>query len=214
MPFGCKTRAEKAWLVASLTALVLHRLLEVEPRADWLWLVEGAMIVLSFPLGPIAMLFILAGVEGASGYTDLSWLLDWSTLLFIGYIQWFWMLPEIRFRLLPKMRRDQQPLTLNLNSPAGTSSFETTSVKTSSVETPTVETASVETPSPVPLHGSPTLPEPAPVIFNVAAFVPPLAGFDEAGLTPLERALRASHTSPHAPDAPPARVESNILSGR
>ncbi len=109
MRFVCKTKLEKAWLAASVTAFVLHRLLEVEPDAGAMWLVEAAMIVLSFPCGPIAMLFILMGVEGVSDQTDLSWLLDWSTLLFIGYIQWFWMLPE--------MRRNNQLLTLHLAPP-------------------------------------------------------------------------------------------------
>jgi hypothetical protein len=80
---------------------------------------EAVMIALSFPFGPIAMLFILKGVEGLSDYTNLSWLLDWSTLLFIGYIQWFWVLPE--------MRRNNETLTLNIRQsvdavPAGTAS--------------------------------------------------------------------------------------------
>ena len=96
MRFGCKTKAEKIWLGASVTTLMLHRLLEVEPDAGALWLVEALMIGLSFPCGPVAMLFILMGVEGLSDDADLSWLLDWSTLLFVGYIQWFWVLPEIR----------------------------------------------------------------------------------------------------------------------
>ena len=109
MPFGCKTKFEKAWLAAGVTAFVLHRLLEVEPNAGAMWLVEAAMVVLSFPCGPVAMLFILMGVEGMSGHADLSWLLDWSTLLFIGYIQWFWVLSE--------MRRNNQLLALHLASP-------------------------------------------------------------------------------------------------
>ncbi|MCA1605415.1 MAG: hypothetical protein LC775_08075, partial [Acidobacteria bacterium] len=79
-----------------------------------MWLVEAAMVALSFPFGPIAMLFILMGVEGLSDYTDLSWLLDWSALLFVGYIQWFWVLPEIR--------RNAQPLTLSLQQPVGNAS--------------------------------------------------------------------------------------------
>jgi hypothetical protein len=58
------------------------------------------------------MLFILMGVEGLSDHMDLSWLLDWSTLLFIGYFQWFWVLPE--------MRRNNQLHTLNLMPPTGT----------------------------------------------------------------------------------------------
>jgi len=109
MHFGCKTKAEKAWLVASVTALVLHRLLEVEPDAGGMLLVEALMSALSFPCGPVAMLFIMMGVGGLSDYTDVSWLLDWSTLLFVGYVQWFWVLPEIR--------RNNQTITLNLTSP-------------------------------------------------------------------------------------------------
>jgi len=109
MGFMCKTKLEKAWLVASAIAFVLHRLFEVEPDAGVMWLLEAAMIALSFPFGPIAMLFILIGVQGASDYTDLSWLLDWSTLLFIGYIQWFWVLPE--------MRQNNQLITLHLAPP-------------------------------------------------------------------------------------------------
>lgn len=111
MRFVCKTKLEKAWLGASVTVFVLHRLLEVEPDAGAMLLVEAAMIALSFPFGPIAMLFILMGVEGLSGDMDLSWLLDWSTLLFIGYIQWFWVLPE--------MRRNNQLITLHLAPPVG-----------------------------------------------------------------------------------------------
>jgi hypothetical protein len=105
----CKTKLEKAWLLTSVTAFVLHRLLEIEPNRDFLWLIEVAMIALSFPFGPIAMLFILMGVEGVSDYADVSWLLDWSTLIFVGYIQWFWVLPEIR--------RNNRLITLNLTSP-------------------------------------------------------------------------------------------------
>jgi hypothetical protein len=106
MSFVCKTKLEKAWLAAGVTAFFLHRLLEVEPDRDAMWLMEAAMVVLSFPCGPVAMLFVLMGVEGMSGYTNLSWLLDWSTLLFVGYIQWFWVLPE--------MRRNNQLMTLRL----------------------------------------------------------------------------------------------------
>ena len=169
MRFVCKTKLEKAWLVASVIAFVLHRLLEVEPDAGALWLVEAAMIALSFPFGPIAMLFIFMGVEGVSEHTDLSWLLDWSTLLFIGYIQWFWVLPE--------MRQNNHLITLHL--------------------APRVETVSA-----LPSNDSAILPENAPpVVFNSALFVPPLAEFDEAGLTALDRVLQAQ-ASPPAPLVP------------
>jgi hypothetical protein len=214
--FGCKTGVEKAWLVASLTALALHHLLKIEPAADWIWVIEGAMIVLSFPFGPLAMLFILLGVEVFSGPTNFSWLLDWSTMLLIGYIQWFWVLPEM-------MKRNNETITLNLNSPAATSPVETSSVETSPIETSTLETSSVETSSvetsrcetlpvrtlsPAPLRDSLTLSNPAPAVFDAAAFLPPFTEFDEAGLTALDRVLRAHKTSTLAPDAPPAGVES------
>lgn len=160
MHFECKTKAEKAWLVASVAAFVLHRLLEVGPDAGGMFLVEWLMIALSFPCGPVAMIFILIGVEGLSDYADLSWLLDWSTLLFVGYVQWFWVLPEIR--------RNSQPLTLSLQQP---------------VETTSPDAAS-------------TLLTAAPILFNAATFVPPLAEFDEAGLTALERVLQTQAPPP------------------
>jgi hypothetical protein len=174
MPFGCKTKVEKAWLVASLTALVLHRLLEVDPDADGLWLIETLIVVLTFPCGPVAMLFLAIGVEAMSDRTDLSWLLDWSTLLVVGYLQWFWVLPEIR--------RNNRLTIVNLSS---------------SVE---LDSPS-EIAAPAPPPGSLNLPElpPAPVAFNAAAFVPPLAQFDEAGLTALDRVLRAEVSSLSAP---------------
>jgi hypothetical protein len=175
MPFGCKTKAEKTWLMVSLTALVVHRLLEIEPSPRVMWLVEALMVVLTFPLGLIVMFFLALGVDASSRHADFSWLLDWSTLLVIGYLQWFWMLPEIR--------RNSQPITFNLTSPVEIAA----SVETAAPP----ETA---TPAPPP-HDTLTLtelpPHAAPVVFNVAAFVPPLSEFDEAGLTALDRVLRA-----------------------
>ena len=206
MRFGCKTGAEKAWLVASLTTLVLHRLLEVGPDAGGIWLVEGAMIALSLPFGPIAMFFILAGVEGLSVRTDLSWLLDWSTLLFVGYIQWFWVLPEIR--------RNNQPLTLNLTSPIETLPTKTVVVETLPVETLPVETLPVESVPTAPPCNASTLRAHARGVFDAAAFVPPLAEFDEAGLTPLERVLRAPKTSRRAPEAASVRAGSIFRDAR
>lgn len=185
MGFVCKTKWEKAWLVASVTAFVLHRLLEVEPHSGAMWLVEALMVALSFPFGPIAMLFILMGVEGASGYADLSWLLDWSTLLFVGYIQWFWVLPEIR--------RNSQLTTLNLAQPVE---------MVSALPSNNSATLAITLPATVP-----------PFVFNSATFLPPLTEFDEAGLTALDRVLQQAQmtSSPLAPEeAPPllSHVES------
>ena len=205
MRIACKTGVEKAWIVASVTALVLHRLLEVEPHAGGLWLVEGAMVILSFPLATVAMPFVSVVAEGLSGYANLSWLPDWPTLLFIGYIQWFWVLPE--------MRRNKLLVTLNLTSPAETSPVEASPVHTLPVETLPVETLPVETSpaeiaSPAPPCDSPVLDSPAPAAFDLAAFVPPFVEFDEAGLTALERVLRAQKPSPPAPLSASAHIES------
>ena len=175
----CKTRGEKTWLVAGMTSLVLHRLLEAGPDTGAMLLPEAAMIALSFPFGPIAMLFILMGVEGSGANADLSWLLDWSTLLFIGYIQWFWVLPE--------MRRNNQAITLNLAPP-------------------------IEIAPATPPDDSATLSEAAPPAFDAATLLPPLAEFDEAGLTALERVLQARPFPPAR--TPPSRVESIVTPAR
>jgi hypothetical protein len=184
LSWTCKTRFEKAWLVASTTALLLHHLLEAEPDPGGIWLLETAMIVLTFPFGPIAMLFIAIGVEQLRVYADMSWLLDWSTLLFAGYIQWFWVLPEIR--------RNNQLIALNLAAPV-----ETVSPVEHAPPVEIISPAKVTTPFEVasPAQPSPdnpvVLPKPARAVFNTADFVPAFAGFDEAGLTALDRVLRA-----------------------
>lgn len=199
--FVCKTKLEKAWIVASVTALVLHRLLEDEPNVSGaLLLFEWAMILLSFPFGPVAMIFLAIVVESLGVYRDVSWLFDWSTLLFVGYIQWFWVLPEIR--------RNSQLLTLNLTSPVAI---------VSPVET--ISPIKITSPSEIAAPAAPpdaslTPPElPAPFVFDVAAFVPVLAEFDEAGLTALERVLRAQQTFLPAP-ASPSCVESVLTTAR
>jgi hypothetical protein len=221
MSFGCKTRAEKAWLVASLTALVLHRLLEVETGASGMWLVETAMILLTFPFGPFVMLFLAIGVDWLRAYTDAGWLIDWSTLLLAGYLQWFWVLPEIRRRtqlITLNLSWSSETSPLEINSPtkpasrsATASSTGTTSpteiISPTATTSPTAITSPVEIPSTAPPRRSLTLPEKVPIVFNVANFVPAFAAFDEAGLTALDRVLRAEQTAPPTPEAPPSRVE-------
>ncbi|MGI9104916.1 MAG: hypothetical protein ACR2G4_01560 [Pyrinomonadaceae bacterium] len=145
--------------MASLITLILHRLLEIEQSGDAqvggvMLLVEAAMVVLSFPTGPVAMLFLLIFVESVGGIRDSSWLLDWPTLLFAGYLQWFWLLPEIR--------ENCKPLTLNLTQRGTIAAPE----KSSSVPEVTLAAPDAE------------------------AFSFPLTGFDEAGFTALERVLR------------------------
>jgi hypothetical protein len=216
MSFGCKTRAEKAWLVASLTALVLHRLLEVETGASGMWLVETVMILLTFPFGPFVMLFLAIGVDWLRAYTDASWLIDWSTLLLAGYLQWFWVLPEIRRRtqlITLNLSWSSETSPLEINSPTEPASRSATASPTGTTS-PTATTSPIAITSPVeiastaPPPRSLTLPEKVPVVFNVADFVPAFAAFDEAGLTALDRVLRAEQTAPLAPETPPSRVES------
>jgi len=137
MRLQCKSKIEKAWLVMSLTTLVLHRLLEIEDSGGGdvavpMLLIEAAMIVMTFPAGPLAMLFLLILVESLGGAADTSWLLDWSTLLFAGYLQWFWLLPEIR--------QNSIPLTLDLTrwktigAPENSSSFPEATLAVSNAE--------------------------------------------------------------------------------
>ncbi|MBA3768103.1 MAG: hypothetical protein H0W99_14200 [Acidobacteria bacterium] len=115
MRLPCKTKIEKAWLVTSLIILVTHRMLEASPPDYYsqanmlrLWL-EVAMVLLSFPLGGLVMFVIRDATFWCDECGNLEWMLDWSTLLFVGYVQWFWVLPEIR--------RNNQTITLNLTSP-------------------------------------------------------------------------------------------------
>lgn len=230
MRYGCKTAAEKAWLVTGLAALVLQLLSESGPTGGGLWLAETLMVLLTFPLGPVVILFLAIGADLLRDSVDVSWLIDWSTLLLAGYLQWFWLLPEIR--------RRNQLTTLNLSSPIeipAPAVIAPPAETASPVEAPApvkiatpaktalpVETASpVETVSPVKIAtaASPddalTRPEIiAPVVFDVAAFVPVLAEFDEAGLSALDRVLRAHETSPPAPDAVPSPVESLFLTAQ
>lgn len=115
MGLPCKTKIEKAWLITSLITLFLHRMLEASfPAYDSpdtmvrLWL-EVAMVVLSFPLGGFTMFVISDATLWCDGCGNLEWLLDWSTLLLAGYLQWFWLLPEIL--------RDRNLTFLNLRQP-------------------------------------------------------------------------------------------------
>jgi hypothetical protein len=115
MRLPCKTKTEKAWLVVSLFILVAHRMFEVAPPSHYspaylleVWL-EVAMVVLSFPLGGLVMFVLRDAVFWCGGCRGLEWTLDWATLLFAGYIQWFWVLPEIL--------RGRQLTLLNLRQP-------------------------------------------------------------------------------------------------
>ncbi len=103
MRVGCKSRVEKAWLATSLLVFVAHRWLEATnggfaPLSSPATCLKWAMVALSFPSGALAMFVINDAVYWCEGCRHLEWMLDWSTVLFAGYIQWFWMLPEYRKR--------------------------------------------------------------------------------------------------------------------
>lgn len=113
MRLPCKTKIEKAWIVTSLCILFIYKTLEASPP-DYSspaiilrWWLEVAMVLLSFPLGGLVM-FVLRVISffWCDECGHLEWMLDWSTLLLAGYIQWFWVLPEFL--------RDRQLTVLNL----------------------------------------------------------------------------------------------------
>jgi hypothetical protein len=187
MSFVCKTKIEKAWLATSACIFVLHRILEnsspgcyadAAPLRMWLGV---AMIALSFPFGGLALLALHAALFWCDDCRNVEFLFDWSTLLFAGYIQWFWVLPEIfrnRELTLLDLKRLPETVAPNVSTPG-----------------PDPAPAALETASPVVLEAAPL---PA---FEAAAFVPGFAEFDEAGLTALDRIFQA-RTSPPAPASP------------
>jgi hypothetical protein len=194
MRFECKTKIEKAWLVASILIFVAHRLLEPSAQGYYsvatplrLWL-EVAMVVLSFPLGGLTMFIVHSSLSWGDNCQDLEFLLDWSLLLFAGYIQWFWVLPEFL--------RGRKLTFLSLKGATGTISPHASSAAD-------IEAAMPAAPVDAALPGAfDAAPLPA---FDAAAFVPALAEFDEAGLTALDRVFQAQ-TSPTA-QATPSHVE-------
>ena len=127
MRLPCKTKIEKACLVTSLIILVTHRMLEASPPDYYspanmlrLWL-EVAMVLLSFPLGGLVMFVIRDATFWCDECGNLEWMLDWSTLLFVGYIQWFWVLPEIlRGRQLTflSLRQPEEAVLLDASASA------------------------------------------------------------------------------------------------
>ena len=184
MRLPCKTKIEKAWLVTSLGILVIYKTLEASP-SDYSspaiilrWWLEVAMVLLSFPLGGLVM-FALGGVSvfWCDECGQLDWMLDWSTLLLAGYIQWFWVLPEFL--------RDRQLTVLDLRQPV-----EAALPDASTAPTPEVpQVAAVATAA------------------TSESFTHPPAEFDEAGLTALGRVLQAEIPQPERVRPIPPRAE-------
>ncbi len=187
MSFVRKTKIEKAWIVASVLILVAHKLLEgsaplhYEAATYVGWWLKAAMTVLSFPFGGMTAFALYDAMFWCDGCRDLEWLLDWPTLLFAGYIQWFWMLPEfLRARKLTLLDLKRPPETVSPGaSPANNES----------------NPAAFDAAAHAAFEAAPL---PA---FDAAAFVPRHAEFDEAGLTALDRVFQAQ-ALPAAPPSP------------
>lgn len=188
MRLPCKTKIEKAWLVTSLSILFLYKTLEASPQ-DYSspaiilrWWLEVAMVLLSFPLGGLVM-FALQVVSffWCDGCGHLDWMLDWSTLLLAGYIQWFWVLPQIL--------RDRQLTLLHLRQTGEAVLTDTSSASTSATTPKAPQVAATAT-------TTATVAE---------SFTFPPTEFDEAGRTALGRILRAETKAEparaHAPRA-------------
>ncbi|HLL14275.1 MAG TPA: hypothetical protein VK388_04285 [Pyrinomonadaceae bacterium] len=203
MRFVCKTGIEKAWLVAAVGIFVMHRLLEGSSFGYYpssplrLWL-ELAMIVLSFPSGGLALFALHIAAVWCNDCRNLEFLFDWSTLLFAGYIQWFWLLPEfLRNRKLTLLNLERPPEIVSLNaSPA---------VNESAVTAATFD-ATPAAAAVTPDDAKPRIFDAAPLpAFETAAFAPALAEFDEGGLTALDRVFQARVPPPA--QASPSHVE-------
>ena len=199
MKLVCKTKIEKAWLITSLTIFLAHRLLEAPSHSYYpddmavrLWL-EVAMVLLSFPFGGLTLFVLQDARFWCDGCQGLEWMLDWSTLLFAGYIQWFWVLPELL--------RGRELTLLDLKRPP-----ETVSTEASPSDTEPAA-ASLRAAPPVALETAPPVAlEAAPLpAFDAAAFALMPAEFDEAGLTALDRVFQAQ--APRPAPVPRSHVE-------
>ncbi|HEX8633570.1 MAG TPA: hypothetical protein VF703_05400 [Pyrinomonadaceae bacterium] len=215
----CKTKIEKAWLAASVCIFVAHRLLEASSAGYYtpasplrLWL-ELLMIVLSFPLGGLTLFALHSLAFICDDCRSLEFLFDWSTLMFAGYIQWFWVLPEfLRDRELTLLDLKRLPDAL---SPDASPAVEEATPGSCPASMPGARAASMPTTldaaaprvfaatrDAVPARVFAAAP---PAAFDAAAFAPRLAEFDETGLTALGRVFQAHQPPPPVP--PPSQVE-------
>lgn len=196
----CKTKFEKAWIAASLFALFAYHLfgggMHYE-ESGLVLLLEFAMILLAAPLGVVLMLPIALAIDACDQCSELSWMLNWSTVLFFGYLQWFVLIPEIRRLneltvLKLETHRAKPRAVTNKIEPAR-------DAKTAPVVAKTLRPAA-QTSHTTATHASATsisvavAPRRAVVREGARTNVrdaPPSPHFDEAGLTPLGKVLTA-----------------------
>ncbi|HEX8458119.1 MAG TPA: hypothetical protein VF656_12535 [Pyrinomonadaceae bacterium] len=212
MGLVCKTKFEKAWIVASVVLLVVYMTLtntgsgDVTPGRPFLAWLELSMIILSFPLGGLTLFGLYILTFWCDDCRNLQFLFDWPTLLVAGYIQWFWLLPEFlqsRQLTLLDLKRPLRAITANASPVAGDTtpaSLSTTPTSLSTTPAPLSTTRAPQT-NASPDTCAATLPA-----FDAAAFAPALTEFDEAGQTALDRVFLASPVAP-AQASPASRVE-------
>lgn len=179
MRFACKTKIEKAWLVASVLIFLAHLILEASSQsydADIIPLLQSLelwMVALSFPLGAVSALVLQDAMFWCDGCRDLVFMLGWPTVLFVGYVQWFWVLPEFfRNRKLTLLDLGRTP--------------ETTSPDASPAHAEPAMPTAFTPASPVDFAAATALPA-----FDASAYAPLFAEFDAAGLTALDRVFQA-----------------------
>ncbi|MDQ1610651.1 MAG: hypothetical protein QOG00_582 [Pyrinomonadaceae bacterium] len=221
MGYVCKTKLEKAWIIASVLILAAHRLLQTSAPdlyADAtplrLWL-EVLIFISSFPLGGLTVYVVHDAVYWCDGCGAVAWMFDWSTLLFAGYIQWFWVMPELlRGRQLTLLDLKRTPETFAPNNPSHIAAEATPAPSATATPAP----LATATPAPLTVAPPASLAAPPaslaatppdvraaapPHVFDTAAAccAPAFREFDEAGLSALDRVFQA-HAAPTA--APPA----------
>ncbi|MDQ1557110.1 MAG: hypothetical protein QOD32_170 [Pyrinomonadaceae bacterium] len=231
MGYVCKTKLEKAWIIASVLILAAHRLLQsaapdfyADATPLRLWL-EVVIFVSSFPLGVTAVYVVHDATYWCDGCGAVAWMLDWSTLLFGGYIQWFWVLPEFfRGRQLTLLDLKRTPETVapdthshiaaETHAPSATATPAPLAATTrvplaaATLDPLAVAPPASSTEPPASLIATPHDVRAAapPHVFDTAACcAPAFAEFDEAGLSALDRVFQA-HAAPTAA-TPASQVE-------
>ena len=190
----CKTRIEKAWLAASLLTLFAYRVVHgggwEHPAGGLTVLLQFFMILLAAPLGLLAMLPVVFLVDVCDNCGELKWLIDWSTVLFFGYLQWFVIIPEMRNLNTPTFLKlnapRAEPKTTKKRTPRRARKRTPTAAKPlPPATTAAATTITVAVAPPREVVRAPARAEPE--AGGLAA--PPTPHFDEDGLTPLGKVL-------------------------
>ena len=190
-----KTRIEKAWLAASLLTFFAYRVVEgggwEHPAGGLTVLLQFFMILLAAPLGLLAMIPVVFAVEACGECGELKWLLDWSTVLFFGYLQWFVLVPEMRkLNTLTFLKLDVPRAAPTTKKPAARRARKRPRPRAKTVPAPTTVAAAATSFTVAVAPPREAVPAPARAAPKEREFAaPPLPHFDEDGLTPLGKVL-------------------------